>query len=123
MFSTFLKPQKDLEGLTRCVSIFIVGHLLIGLGVFSGVCSENLSKLVVIVPVTTFYGLMAPFASLVIVAYLTDNMCHLLAMIALERKQLENIPKPLRKLKLRFTGPETGSKLVIIKKSFSLLGI
>ena len=64
----------------------------------SGACLENFTELVVIILVTTLYGLMAPFASLVILAYLTIYMSHLLAMIALERKQLENISKPLGKL-------------------------
>ena len=51
-----------------------------------------------IIPVTTLNGLMAPFASLLILAYLAIYMSHLLATIVLERKQLEKIPKPLGKL-------------------------
>ena len=85
-----------MEGLTRGVSIFIVGNLVIGLDMFSGACSENFTKTVVIVPVATFYSLAASFASLVILAYLANS----LALITLERKWLENIPKLLGKLKL-----------------------
>ena len=55
-------------------------------------------KTLPIIPVTTIYGLTATFASLIVLAYLTIYMSHLLATIALERKHLENIPKPLGKL-------------------------
>ena len=89
-----------MEGLTRHVSIFIVGHLVIGLDAFSGVCLENFPKSVVIVPVSTFYSLTAPFASLVILTYLANNTSHFFAPITLERKWLENIPKLLGKLNL-----------------------
>ena len=89
-----------MEGLARGVGVFTVGNLVIGLDTFSGACSENLPKMVAIVPVTTFYSLAASFASLIILAYLANNASHLLALIALERKWLENIPKLLGKLKL-----------------------
>ena len=84
-----------MEGLTKGVGIFIIRNLVIGLDTFSGVCSENLPKTVVIVPVTTFYSLVASFASLIVLAYFADNMSHLLAVIALERKRLDLIFKLL----------------------------
>ena len=73
-------------GLTRGVGIFIIRNLVIGLDTFSGACSENLPKMVAIVPVTTFYSLAASFASLIILAYLANSASHLLAPITLERK-------------------------------------
>ena len=112
-----------MEGLTRGVGVFIIGDLVIGLDMFSGVCSENPPKTVAIVPVTTFYSLVASFASLVVLAYFADNMSHLLAAIALEGKWLDLISKLLGNVILRLTGPETGNKTVDIGKSFSLLGI
>ena len=66
----FLRVLERMEGLTRGVSIFIVGNLVIGLDMFSGVCSENFPKTVVIIPITTFYSLAASLASLIILAYL-----------------------------------------------------
>ena len=110
-----------MEGLTRVVGTFIIGNLVVGLDVFSGTCSENLPKAVVIIPVATFYSLVTSFASLVILAYLANGASHLLAVIALERKWLENISELLGKSKLQLTGPETGNKPVDIGKSFSLL--
>ena len=89
-----------MEGLTRGVSVFIIGNLVIGLDVFSGVCSENFSQTVAIVPVTTFDGLAASLASLILLAYLANSASHLLAPIALERKWLKNIFKLLEKLNL-----------------------
>ena len=71
---------------------------------FGGVCSENFAKLVAIVPITTFYGLMAPIAGLVILTYLTNNVSHLLAIIALKRKQLENDSKISIELKKDLLG-------------------
>ena len=112
-----------MKGLTRGVSIFIVGNLVIGLDMFSGVCSENFPKTVAIIPITTFYSLAASLASLVILAYLTNNSSHLLAAIALQRKRLELISKLLGKLILLLTGPETSNKPVNVGKSFFLLGI
>ena len=112
-----------MEGLTRGVGVFIVGNLVIGLDTFSGACSENFPKTVVIVPVATLYSLATSFASLVILAYLANSGSHLLAAIALERKWLENISKLLEKSKLQLTGSETSNKLVNVGKSFSLLGI
>ena len=79
--------------------------------------------MVAIVPVTTFDGLAASLASLIILAYLTNSTSHLLAPVALQRKWLGNISKLLGRLNLRLTGPETGNKPVDIGKSFSLLGI
>ena len=79
--------------------------------------------MVAIVPVTTFDGLAASLASLIILAYLANSMGHLLAPVALERKWLGNISKLLVRLNLRLTGPETSNKPVDIGKSFSLLGI
>ena len=87
-----------MQGLTRCVSIFIIRNLVIGLDAFSWASLENLSKSVAIIPVTTFDGLTAPLAGLVVVTYFTDDTGHFLAMITLERKQLEDIPKIPRKL-------------------------
>ena len=112
-----------MEGLTRGVGIFIIGNLVVGLDVFSGTCSENLPKMVAIIPVAIFYSLVTSFASLVILAYLANSTSHVLAVIALERKWLENIFKLLGKSKLQLTGPETGNKPVDVGKSFSLLGI
>ena len=63
----------------------------------SGVCSENFTESVAIIPVTTFYSLTASFASLVILTYPAIYTSHLFATIALERKRLEIIPKPLGK--------------------------
>ena len=54
--------------------------------------------MVAIVPVATFYSLAASLASLVGLAYLTDNTSHLHAPVALEIKQLEDIPKLFGKL-------------------------
>ena len=54
--------------LTRGVGTFIVRNLVIGLDMFSGMCSENLPKTVAIIPVTTFYSLVASFAGLVVLA-------------------------------------------------------
>ena len=104
-------------------SIFIVGNQVLCLGTLSGVCLENFTESVVIIPVTTFHSLTAPFASLIILTYLAIYTTHLLAKIALERKQLENIPRLLGKLKLWLTGPEIGNKPVSVGKSFSLVGI
>ena len=112
-----------MEGLTRGVGTFIVENLVVGLDVFSGTCSENLPKMLAIVPVATFYSLATSFASLVILSYLANGASHLLATITLERKRLDNISKLLGKSKLRLTGPETGNKPVDVGKSFSLLGI
>ena len=123
MFRKFLRVLGRKWGLTRGVGIFIVGNLVVGLDAFSGTCSENFPEAVAIVPVTTFDGLAASLASLVILAYLAKDSSHLLAPIALERKRLGNISKLLRKLNLRLTGPETGNKPVDVGKSFSLLGI
>ena len=64
----------------------IIREQVLGLGTFSGVGSENFAKLVAIVPVTAFYGLTAPFACLIILTYLTNDVSHLFAMIARERK-------------------------------------
>ena len=89
-----------MEGLTRGVGTFIVRNLVIGLNMFSGACSENFPKTVAIVPVATFYSLATSFASLVVLTYLANNMSHLLAVITLERKQLEHISKLLGKLNL-----------------------
>ena len=75
-------------GLTGGVGIFIVGNLVVGLDAFSGACSENFSQTVAIIPVTTFNGLAASLASLVILAYLANSTSHFLAPVALERKQL-----------------------------------
>ena len=74
-----------MEGLTRSIGIFIVRNLVVGLDAFSGTCSENLPKTVAIIPVATFYSLAASFAGLIVLAYLTDNTSHLLAVITLER--------------------------------------
>ena len=71
---------------------------------FGGVCSENFAKSVVIVPITTFYGLMASISGLVVLAYLTNNVSHLLAIIALKRKQLENDSKISIELKKGLLG-------------------
>ena len=84
-----------MEGLTRGVSTFIIRNLVIGLNTFSGACSENFPKTVAIVPVATFYSLVTSFASLIILSYLANSASHLLAMIALERKQLENNSRQL----------------------------
>ena len=112
-----------MEGLTRGVGVFIIGNLVVGLNVFSGMCSENLPKTVAIIPVATFYNLVTSFAGLVILAYLADSTSHLLAAIALERRRLDLISKLLGNGILRLTGPETSNKPVDIGKSFSLLGI
>ena len=112
-----------MEGLTRGVGIFIVRNLVIGLDAFSGACSENFPKMVAIIPVTTFYSLASSLASLVVLAYLADNMSHLLAVITLERKWLDIISKLLGNVILQLTGPETSNKPVDVGKSFSLLGI
>ena len=87
-------------GLTRGVGTFIVRNLVIGLNTFGGACSENFPQTVVIVPVTTFNSLAASLASLVILAYLANSTSHLLATIALERKQLENNSRWLGNSKL-----------------------
>ena len=84
---------------------------------------ENFPKTVVIIPITTFYSLVASLASLIILTYLTNNSSHLLAVIALERKWLGLISKLLGNGIMRLTGPETSNKPVDIGKSFSLLGI
>ena len=95
-----LRVLERTEGLTRGVGVFIIKNLVVGLDAFSGACLENLPKTVAIVPVTTFYGLAASLASLVILAYLANSASHLLAAIALERRWLENISKLLGKLNL-----------------------
>ena len=100
IFRKFLRVLERMEGLTRGVGIFIVRNLVIGLDAFSGVCSENFPKMVAIIPVTTFYSLVASLAGLVILTYLANNMSHLLAVITLEIKQLEHISKLLGKLNL-----------------------
>ena len=123
MLRKFLRVLGRKWGLTRGVDIFIVRNLVVGLDAFSGACSENFPKAVAIVPVTTFDGLAASLASLIILAYLAKNLSHLLAPVALERKRLGSISKLLGRLNLRLTGPETVNKPVDIGKSFSLLGI
>ena len=95
MFRKVLRVLGRMWGLTRGVGIFIVGNLVVGLDVFSGACSENFPKVVAIVPVTTFDSLAASLASPVILAYLAKSSSHLLAPVALERKQLGNISKLL----------------------------
>ena len=97
--------------------------MVVGLDAFSGTCSKDFPQTVAIVPVTTFNGLAASLASLVILAYLANSTSHFLAPVALERKRLGNILKLLGRLNLRLTGPETSNKPVDIGKSFSLLGI
>ena len=123
MIRKVLRDLGRIWGLTRGVGIFIVGNLVVGLDAFSGVCLENFPQMVAIVPVTTFDGLVASLASLVILTYLANSTSHLLAPVALERKRLGNISKLLGRLNLRLTGPETGNKPVDVGKSFSLLGI
>ena len=97
--------------------------MVVGLDAFSGACSENFPQTVAIVPVTTFDGLAASLASLIILAYLANSTSHLLAPVTPERKRLGNISKLLERSNLRLTGPETSNKPVDIEKSFSLLGI
>ena len=123
MFRKVLRDLGRLWVFTSGVGIFIVRNLVVGLDAFSGMCLENLPQTVAIVPVTTFNGLAASLASLIILAYLANSTSHLLAPVALERKQLGNISKLLGRLNLRLTGPETGNKPVDVGKSFSLLGI
>ena len=123
MFRKILRVLGRIWGLTGGVGIFIVGNLVVGLGAFSGACSENFPQTVAIVPVTTFDGLTTSLASLIILAYLANGTSHLLAPVTLERKRLGNILKLLGRLNLRLTGPETGNKPVDVGKSFSLLGI
>ena len=98
IFRKFLGVLETMGGLTRGIGVFIVRNLIVGLDVFGGVCLENIPKTVAIVPVTTFYSLAASLASLIILPYLANNMGHLLAVIALERKQLENVFKLLGRL-------------------------
>ena len=47
--------------------------------------------MVVVVPVATFDGLTTSLAGLVLVTYLAVGAGHFLAVIALERKWLENL--------------------------------
>ena len=79
----FRKLLKSWEDIKELVGIVVIRNQVLGLGTLSGACSENFTELVVIVPVTAFYGLTAPFASLAILAYLTNYPSHL-ATITLE---------------------------------------
>ena len=93
MFRKVLRGLGRIWGLTRGVGIFIVGNLVVGLDAFSGACLENLPQTVAIVPVTTFDGLAASLASLVILAYLKSSSCTCCTRKKAVRKYFEAVRK------------------------------
>ena len=100
IFRQVLRVLGRIWGLTGGVGVFLVGNLIVGLGAFSGACSENFPQAVAIVPVTAFDSLTTSLASLVILAYFANSTSHFLAPVALERKWLGNILKLLERLNL-----------------------